>query len=42
MREKLAEEILEALNNQGTAIKKKEDTYRMAKANRAFAHFARR
>ncbi len=41
MREKLAAEILEALKNQGDAIKKKEDTYRMAQANRAFAHFAR-
>lgn len=38
---KLAEEIMEAYNKQGTAFKKKEDTHRMAEANRAFAHFAR-
>lgn len=37
----LAEEILNAYNNQGTAIKKKEDVHRMAEANRAFAHLAR-
>jgi len=41
MREKLAEELISALNNEGSAIKKKEDTHRMAEANRAFAHFAR-
>lgn len=41
MKVKLSEEIIEAFNNQGTAIKKKEDVYRMAQANRAFAHFAR-
>ena len=41
MKEKLSGEILEAFNNQGTAIKKKQDMYRMAQANRAFAHFAR-
>jgi len=40
MREKLAEELINAANNQGFAIKKKEDTHRMAEANRAFAHFA--
>ena len=38
--EKLANEIMEASENKGTAIKKKEDTHRMAEANRAFAHFA--
>lgn len=38
---KLAEEIMAAYNNEGAAIKKKEDTHRMAEANRAFAHFAR-
>ena len=38
---KLAEEIMLAIDNQGDAIKKKEDTHRMAEANRAFAHFAR-
>ena len=40
MREKLAEELMNAANNTGVAIKKKEDTHRMAEANRAFAHFA--
>jgi len=40
MREKLAGELIEAANNTGVAIKKKEDTHRMAEANRAFAHFA--
>jgi small subunit ribosomal protein S7 len=39
MEEKLAAEILDAANNRGTAIKKKEDTHRMAEANRAFAHY---
>jgi small subunit ribosomal protein S7 len=40
MHEKLAEEILEAANNTGAAIKKKENMHRMAEANKAFAHFA--
>ncbi len=40
MSEKLAEELLNAANNTGSAIKKKEDTHRMAEANRAFARFA--
>ncbi len=40
MREKLAEELMNASNNTGSAVKKKEDTHRMAEANRAFAHFA--
>ena len=39
MKDKLAEEVLEAANNKGAAIKKKEDTHKMAEANRAFAHF---
>lgn len=39
MAEKLAGEIMDAANKQGTAIKKKEDTHRMAEANRAFAHY---
>lgn len=39
--EKLANEIIAAAKNEGTAIKKKQDTHRMAEANRAFAHFAR-
>lgn len=38
---KLAEEILLASKNEGAAIKKKMDTYRMAEANKAFAHFSR-
>ncbi|MBI4087624.1 MAG: 30S ribosomal protein S7 [Candidatus Liptonbacteria bacterium] len=38
---KLAEEIVAASKNEGAAIKKKQDTHRMAEANRAFAHFAR-
>lgn len=38
---KLAEEIMAAYKNEGAAIKKKEDTHRMAEANWAFAHFAR-
>lgn len=41
MAEKLAEEFIAAYNNEGAAIKKKQDTYRMAEANRAFAHFSR-
>lgn len=41
MKNKLAEEILSAANNEGAAIKKREDVQRMAEANRAFAHFAR-
>lgn len=40
MKEKLAEELISAAKNEGAAIKKKEDTHRMAEANRAFAHFA--
>ena len=40
MREKLAEELISASNNEGAAVRKKEDTHRMAEANRAFAHFA--
>lgn len=40
MAEKLSEELINAAKNEGSAIKKKEDTRRMAEANRAFAHFA--
>ena len=36
---KLAAEVLDAFNNRGGAIKKKEDTHKMAEANKAFAHF---
>jgi small subunit ribosomal protein S7 len=39
MEEKLANEILDALNQQGGAFKKKDDIYRMAQANKAFAHY---
>ncbi|MFH1632341.1 MAG: 30S ribosomal protein S7 [bacterium] len=42
MAEKLADEIIAASNNEGDAVKKKQDVQRMAEANRAFAHFARR
>jgi len=40
MHEKLAEELLAATKNEGSAIKKKLDTHRMAEANKAFAHFS--
>ncbi len=40
MHKKLADELIAASNNEGTAVKKKEDTHRMAEANKAFAHFA--
>ncbi|TFH35269.1 MAG: 30S ribosomal protein S7 [Anaerolineales bacterium] len=39
MAEKLAAELLDAANNTGNAIKRREDTHRMAEANRAFAHY---
>lgn len=41
MAQKLAAEIMDAYNKLGAAIKKREDTHRMAEANKAFAHFAR-
>ena len=41
MSERLAAEFISASNNEGGAIKKKEDTHRMAEANKAFAHFRR-
>jgi len=40
MKEKLAQEIIDAANNTGAAVRKKENTHKMAEANRAFAHFA--
>lgn len=40
MHEKLAEELIAASNNEGEAIKKKENTLKMAESNKAFAHFA--
>ena len=39
MKEQLAGEIMDAYNNSGNAVKKKEDTHRMAEANKAFAHY---
>lgn len=39
MAEKLAAELMDAANNQGTAVKRRDDTHRMAEANRAFSHF---
>lgn len=39
MADKLAAELLAASNNEGSSIKKKEDTHKMAEANKAFAHF---
>lgn len=39
MAEKLSSELMDAANGQGASIKKKDDTHRMAEANRAFAHF---
>ena len=39
MADKLAAELLDAANNRGTAVKKREDTHKMAEANRAFSHY---
>jgi small subunit ribosomal protein S7 len=39
MAEKLASELMDAARETGTAVKKREDTHRMAEANRAFAHY---
>lgn len=39
MAEKLASEFMDAASNQGSAVKKRDDTHRMAEANRAFSHF---
>ena len=39
MEERLAGELLDAANNRGSAVKKREDTHRMAEANRAFSHY---
>lgn len=41
MQEKLAEELILAANNEGAAVKKREDVHKMAESNKAFAHFAR-
>ena len=39
MKERVANEILDAFNNKGNAVKKREETHKMAEANRAFSHF---
>jgi small subunit ribosomal protein S7 len=39
MQERLSGELLDAANNRGTAVKKREDTHKMAEANRAFSHY---
>ena len=39
MEERLANEIMDAANGTGSSVKKKEDTHKMAEANKAFAHF---
>jgi small subunit ribosomal protein S7 len=41
MEDRIALELVDSYNNAGTAVKKREDTHKMADANRAFAHFAR-
>ena len=41
MADRIAAELVDAYNNQGAAVKKREDVHKMAEANRAFAHFAR-
>ena len=39
MEDRLSNELLDAVNNRGTAVKKREDTHRMAEANKAFSHY---
>jgi small subunit ribosomal protein S7 len=39
MQQRLANELLDALNKKGSAVKKREDTHKMAEANKAFSHF---
>ncbi|MBA3643711.1 MAG: 30S ribosomal protein S7, partial [Chloroflexia bacterium] len=41
MEEKLANELLDAFNNTGATVKRREDTHRMAEANKAFSHYGR-
>lgn len=41
MQKRIAEELVDAYNNTGSAVKKREDAHKMAESNRAFAHFAR-
>lgn len=40
MQDRIAAELMDAYNNQGAAVKKREDTHKMAESNKAFAHFA--
>jgi small subunit ribosomal protein S7 len=39
MSERLAKELMDAMNGNGASVKKKDDTHKMAEANRAFAHY---
>ena len=39
MKERLANEIMDAVNNTGASVKKREDTHKMAESNKAFAHY---
>ena len=39
MKERVAAELMDAFNNKGSAVKKREETHKMAESNRAFAHF---
>lgn len=39
MSEKLAAELIDAYNNRGSSVKKRDDTHKMAEANKAFAHY---
>jgi small subunit ribosomal protein S7 len=39
MEERIAAELIDAANNRGAAVKKREDTHKMAEANKAFAHY---
>ncbi len=39
MKDRLASELIDAVNTRGTAVKKKEDTHKMAEANKAFSHY---
>ena len=39
MQDRLSNELLDAVNNRGSAVKKREDTHRMAEANKAFSHY---
>ncbi len=41
MAERLATELMDAFNNTGASVRRREETHRMAEANRAFSHYAR-